>query len=220
MERAGNPALALFRAAGGTGLLIPGEHGGLQATALEAVRAQRAISSRAPSLAIATAMHHFSVATLVEMVASESASGMEWLLLEGIARRQLYVASGFAEGRTGAGILSPNLQVRRIPEGLVLNGSKKPCSLSASMDLLTASILLPGEGRLAVVLIPATTAGISRRPFWGSSVLAGAESDEVVLQDVVVPDNLIAYWGSPGKLDAVQERSFLWFELLIAASYL
>jgi hypothetical protein len=55
-------------------------------------------------------MHHFSVATLVEMAASESASGMEWLALEGIARQKLYVASGFAAtasdgpGRTASGI--------------------------------------------------------------------------------------------------------------------
>src|SRR5262249_38294345 len=144
--------------------------------------------------------------------------GAEWLVLEGVARQKLYVASGFAEGRTGAGIFSSQLQVRRTAEGLVLTGSKKPCSLSASMDLLTASVLLPddtGGATLAVVLVPAATPGISRRPFWGSGVLAGAESDEVVLEEVVVPDSLIAYWGRPGTLDVAQERSFLWFELLI-----
>src|SRR5262249_23648839 len=34
------------------------------------------------------------------------------------------------------------------------------------------------------------------------------------------PDSLVAYWGCPGTLDLAQERSFLWFELLIAAAYL
>src|SRR5205823_2975306 len=135
----------------------------------------------------------------------------------GVARRRLLVASGFAEGRAGVGVFASQFQVRRTPEGLVLSGSKKPCSLSASMDLLTVSVLLPdatGAGRtLAVVLLPAATPGVSRRPFWGSWVLAGAESDEVVLEDVVVPESLLAYWGSPGAMDAVQERSFLWFEL-------
>jgi alkylation response protein AidB-like acyl-CoA dehydrogenase len=178
------------------------------------------MGSRSPSLAVATTMHHFSVATLAEMAAVQV--GEEWLLLEGIARQKLYVASGFAEGRTGAGILSSQMLVRRTPEGLLLHGSKKPCSLSASMDLLTASVRVPeGDGdTLAVVVVPAGTPGLERRPFWGSPVLAGAESDEVVLTDVLVPESLIAYWGQGGSAKRVQERSFLWFELLIAASYL
>ncbi len=224
MERPGNPALALFREAGGPGLVIPMDHGGLGATPLDAIRIQRAVASRSPSLAVASTMHHFSVATLAEMAAAPASAGTEWLVLEGVAQQKLYVASGFAEGRTGTSIFSSGFSVRRTPEGLVLSGSKKPCSLSASMDLLTASVLLPdalqGQGTLAVILVPAATPGITRRPFWGSPVLAGAESDEVILDNVIVPDNLLTYWGQPGQLDAVQERGFLWFELLIAASYL
>src|SRR6185436_14923959 len=61
---------------------------------------------------------------------------------------------------------------------------------------------------------------IERRPFWNNPVLAGAESDEVHLANVAVPEKLISYLGSPGQLDALQSRGFLWFELLISASYL
>src|SRR5262245_17646996 len=223
MERPGNPALGLFRDAGGPGLVIPSEHGGLGATPLEAIRVQRALAAHSPSLAVAVTMHHFSVATLVEMAATAS-GGAEWLVLEGVARQKLYVASGFAEGRAGTSIFSSQFKVRRSAEGLLLSGSKKPCSLSASMDLLTASVQVPdeggGPGTLAVVLLPAATPGITRRPYWGSWALGGAESDEVILEDVLVPDSLLTYWGQPGQLDSVQGRSFLWFELLIAASYL
>jgi alkylation response protein AidB-like acyl-CoA dehydrogenase len=220
MERPGNPALAVFRHSGGTGLLIPTGFGGLGATPLQAVRVQRAIASRAPSLAVATAMHHFSVATVVELAASAASTRTEWLLLEGVARQKLFVASGFAEGRSGTTILASHFQVTRTSEGLVVRGSKKPCSLSASMDLLTASMHLPEDGDLAVALIPATAPGLSRRPFWGSCVLAGAESDEVVLDDVLVPDSLIVYKGNASRLDAVQEKGLAWFELLISATYL
>ncbi|MDM9384586.1 acyl-CoA dehydrogenase [Chlorogloeopsis sp. ULAP01] len=225
MEKPQNPAIKIFRELGGPGLLIPTKYKGLGATPVEAVRIQRAIASRAPSLAIATTMHHFSVATIVEMIAQGSGTGFEWMLLEGIAKQNLYVASGFAEGRTGAGILSPNMQVKRTADGVTVSGSKKPCSLSASMDLLTASVSIPsksGDGsELAVVIIPTTnTTGTERRPFWTNSVLAGAESDEVVLHDVKVPEQLISYTGSAENLDYVQTRGFLWFEMLISASYL
>lgn len=224
MEKPQNPAIQIFRELGGPGLLIPTKYKGLGATPLEAVRVQRAIATRAPSLAIATTMHHFSIATIVEMIAQSSGTGFEWMLLEGIAQQNLYVASGFAEGKTGTGILSPHMQVKRTANGVTVSGSKKPCSLAISMDLLTASVSIPnksGDGsELAVVTIPATTPGIERRPFWTNSVLAGAESDEVILHDVQVPEQLISYTGSSENLDYVQTRGFIWFELLISASYL
>lgn len=224
MEKPGNPAIRVFRELGGTGLLIPTKYAGLGATPLQAVRIQRAIASRAPSLAIATAMHHFSIATIVEMVADDRGSGFEWMLLEGIARQKLYVASGFAEGQTGTSILAPYMQVKRTAGGLTVSGSKKPCSLAMSMDLLTASVFIPANSgktnELAVIIVPADTPGIERRSFWTNWVLAGAESDEVVLHDVVVPDNLVSYLGDPDQLDSVQAKGFLWFELIITASYL
>jgi hypothetical protein len=66
---------------------------------LQAVRAQRAIACRAPSLAVARTMHHFTIATLMEI--DHEDPGPEAELLEFVARGNLYVASGFAEGRTG-----------------------------------------------------------------------------------------------------------------------
>lgn len=222
-EQPGNPSIAVFRECGGVGLLIPKELGGLGADALQAVRVHRAIGSRSPSLAIATTMHHFSVVSLVE--AAAVGSGAESLLLEAIASRNDYVASGFAEGRTGQNILTSSMQVRRTSQGLVLNGIKKPCSLSASMSLLTVSLTVPpgDEGQpagFAVAIVPADAEGIERRPFWSSSVLGGAESDEVILRDVLVPEAFVAYLAGEAQAQAVQTRSFIWFELLISASYL
>src|SRR6476619_6804778 len=128
LEQSGSPGPALFRAAGGPALLIPDEHAGLGATPLEAVRVQRAIGSRSPSLAVATTMHHFSVASLVAL--SQVSQGMEWMMLEGIATNHLLVASGFAEGRTGGGILQPTMQATQTNEGVRISGVKRPCSLA------------------------------------------------------------------------------------------
>jgi alkylation response protein AidB-like acyl-CoA dehydrogenase len=89
------------------------------------------------------------------------------------------------------------------------------------MDLFTISTP-PPEGMdsgLAVVTIPADTPGIERRPFWKSPILAGAESDEVVLRDVVVPEDAFFPLGGSGRVNAVEDRGFLWFELLITTCY-
>ncbi|MCW7940644.1 isobutylamine N-hydroxylase [Streptomyces hygroscopicus] len=223
LESPDGPALAAFIEAGGPALLVPGEHGGRGADLLTATRVQRALGARSPSLAVATTMHHFSVAAVVE--AAAHGDGTESMLLAAIAQDRLLLASGFAEGCTGQGILAPNLTVRVEGEKVWLSGSKKPCSLARSMNLLTASVALPGPDgtpQLAIAVIPADAPGVSVRPFWSSPILAGAESDEVVLDNVEVPAELVVRTDvtNDGRLDHLQTVGFVWFELLMTASYL
>ncbi|GAA1169004.1 acyl-CoA dehydrogenase family protein [Streptomyces rhizosphaericus] len=223
LERSDGPALAAFIEAGGPALLVPAEHGGQGADLLTATRVQRALGARCPSLAVATTMHHFSVGAVVE--AAAHSDGLESMLLAAIAQDGLLLASGFAEGRTGQGILAPHLTVRVEGERMWLSGSKKPCSLARSMNLLTASIALPGPDgtpQLAIALIPADAPGLSVRPFWNSPILAGAESDEVVLENVEVAADLVVRTDvtDDGRLDHLQTVGFVWFELLMTASYL
>src|SRR2546430_15058605 len=67
-ERRQGGAIEAFRKAGGPALLIPENHLGLGATAVEAARIQRAIGSRAPSLAVAANMHQYSIATFLSFL--------------------------------------------------------------------------------------------------------------------------------------------------------
>ena len=221
LEKAGSGALDLFRSAGGPALLVPAEYSGKGASMVDAVRIQRALGSRSPSLAIASTMHNFSVASLVELTAVDN--GFGWAMLMAIAENDWLLSSGFAEGKPGQHILSPTM--RGIPGdgGIVVNGTKKPCSLTWSMNLMSASVRVTaadGSERMAVVLIPAESEGIERLPFWGTNVLAGAESDQVTLHDVFVPEALIFYPDDTESMDPVQARGFVWFETLVSSSYL
>lgn len=171
-------------------------------------------------------MHHFSMATLVGLSESSGGEGLEWMLVQGVAADNRLMASGFAEGRTGTGILSPAMSATVTPDGVRITGVKRPCSLARSMDLLTASVMVPcedGEGEeLAVALVPAESEGLSVGGFWASSFLAGAESDQVTLDDVLVPPELLVRTASPAgaRLDQVQAAGLVWFELLMTGSYL
>jgi alkylation response protein AidB-like acyl-CoA dehydrogenase len=219
-ERAGNPAIEVFRSLGGFGLLVPRMLGGAGATPLQALRVQRAIGARSPSLAVASNMHHLTIASLIEI--DPDNPGLEAATLDAVARRKLIIASGFAEGRPGGSIQTSALRLTPHPGGVLVNGRKRPCSLSRSMDLFSFS-LPPIEGMdagLAAVIIPADTPGIEWRPYWQSPILAGAESDEVILTDVFVPAEEILPLGGSGRSNAVQDRGFLWFELMIAGAYL
>lgn len=223
LEERGGPGITALREAGGSGLLVPSEHGGVGASARDAVRCTRAIATRSPSVAVAATMHNFSVASLVTLAATST--GFEWLLLDAVARDRRMMSSAFAEGRTGQGVLTPTMAARRAEGGWLISGSKKPCSLSASMDLITASVELreeDGSTALGIAVIPASTPGISVRPFWGSIVLAGAESDEVVLDDVLVHDDLIIkpVLDPETNLDELNTTGLIWFTLLVSAVYL
>ena len=222
LEKPGAGALETFRELGGPALLVPAEYEGKGASMLDAVRIQRAIGSRSPSLAVATTMHHFSVASLVEL--TQAGNGFEWAMLMAIAENSWLLSSGFAEGKPGQHILSPTMRGIPADGGIVVSGTKKPCSLTWSMNLMSASVAVAGpdggSGRTAVVLVPADTEGIERAAFWRSTALAAAESDQVTLNEVFVPDALIFYPQDSESMDPIQARGFVWFELLICASYL
>jgi alkylation response protein AidB-like acyl-CoA dehydrogenase len=220
MESPGNPAIELFRSMGGPGLVVPRDLKGHGASPSAAIRVQRAIGSRSPSLAVATTMHHFSTATLVEL--QRSGGGFEWMLLQAIAEQGRLLASGFAEGVHGQGVFSPAMRARRVDGKVLVSGTKKPCSLSRSMDMLTASVAVANgagdaEPEFAVALVPAGAPGLEVSEFWGTSVLAGAQSEAVTLSDVPVDPNLVV---AVESANAVQVAGLLWFELLITASYL
>jgi alkylation response protein AidB-like acyl-CoA dehydrogenase len=225
LEQPGNGALQKFRELGGPALLVPTEYAGKGAGLLDAVRIQRAVGSRSPSLAVATTMHHFSVASLVELTAA--GNGFEWLMLTAIAENSWLLSSGFAEGKPGQHILTPTMRGVPADGGITVSGVKKPCSLTWSMNLMSASVAVAdrdpnssGTDRLAIVLIPADSAGIERAPFWRTTALAAAESDQVTLTDVFVPESLIFYPQDSESMDPIQARGFVWFELLVSASYL
>jgi alkylation response protein AidB-like acyl-CoA dehydrogenase len=222
LEDRQNPGIKLFKDAKGPALLIPARYGGMGATAPEGARVLRAIGSRAPSLGIVCTMHNFSVSTLVEWAIFGEEYGEA--LLSGLAADSLYVASGFAEGRTGARPLDMTMKARRAPGGgWLISGKKKPCTLSHSMDFLSCGVVAetePGVWRRAVGLIPADSEGIERKPFWKSHILAGAESDEVIVTDVHVPDDFVFAVDASDALDPVEVTGYIWLQVALCSTYL
>lgn len=225
-ESVDSPVIDLFRKHGGAGLLVPPEYSGIGADPLTAVRVTRALSAVSPSLGAAVTMHHFTVAMLFSLAENaDRLTAAQLALLNRVATDGLLIASGWAEGKPNQNILTPAVTAQPADGGYLINGGKKPCSLSHSMDLLTASVSLPvgpDESSLAVLLIPADSPGITVHPFWGNPILAGAESDEVRLSDVLVPEELVIRTvpDDPSRLDDLQTAGFVWFEMLISSVYI
>ena len=185
------------------------------------MRIQRAVGSRSPSLAVATTMHHFSVASLVELTAA--GNGFEWAMLMAIAENSWLLSSGFAEGKPGQHILTPAMRGVPADGGITVSGVKKPCSLTWSMNLMSASVAVTdpatGTDRLAVVLIPADSAGIERARFWQTTALAARKRPGHADRGVR-PRGTDLLPNDAESMDPIQARGFVWFELLVSASYL
>lgn len=222
LESRQNPAIAMFKAVRGPSMLIPAEYGGMGASAMEGMRVLRAIGSRAPSLSIACTMHNFSVSTLVEWAIFGEDYGAD--LLTGLAENSMYVASGFAEGRSSARPLDMTMKARRAAGGgWIVSGKKQPCSLTYSMDFLSCGLVAEdsrGQMRRAVGLIPADCQGIERTPFWKSDMLCGAESEAVILNDVHVPDDFVFTIEDDSTLDPVEIAGYVWFQMALTSTYL
>ncbi|WP_157254853.1 acyl-CoA dehydrogenase [Nonomuraea typhae] len=224
LEGADSPAVQLFRDSGGPGLLVPAAYRGRGATALDALRVQRALGSRAPSLAVATTVHHFSMATLVALAITDEDGGddPESMLVEGVAADNQLVPFGLPEERPGAGILSP-MTATAGPDGWQVSGRTRPCSLARSMDVLAVSVLVPswdGDGGQvpAVALVPAGADGVSLGE-------AGADGARVTLDDVLVPPELMVQArpsaSAPGgPAEVMLSAGFAWFQLLMTGSHL
>jgi alkylation response protein AidB-like acyl-CoA dehydrogenase len=219
LESEGNPGISEFKTSGGPGLLIPTEYGGRGASAADIVQIQFALGHLSPSTAIAITMHQFTVGTFVEML--EAAPGMEWLVVEAVASQGLLVASGFAEGDPEGKVLRPSMTLAADGPGYRLNGAKKPCSLSTSMDMITVSVQTPSSpDEFAIVLLGRDTPGITVEPLWSNAVLAGAETGIVRFDNVSVPRSALSYVAGGDDLERTQLRGYTWFELCITSSYL
>jgi len=217
LESSNSTGIELFRQFGGAALTVPGLYGGKDAGPVEMIDIQRALASRSPSLAVASNMHTCTVVAVPPC--DETAS-----LLRDIAENQRLLASGFADGQVGNSILSPKMNAVRVSGGWRLSGQKKPCSLSRSMSFLTASVLIRRPGRddleLALVTIPRDAPGLRVEPFGNGVVFEGTENGIVTLDSVLVPDELVAFFGDRNQVNEAILKAFLWFEVFVTAAYL
>jgi alkylation response protein AidB-like acyl-CoA dehydrogenase len=170
-------------------------------------------------------MHHFTVSMLYALAEETGRLEPGQLdLLHRVVPDQILMASGWAEGRTQQNIFTPSVVAEPVEGGYRLNGAKKPCSLARSMELLTASIAVPGPDgspELALALVPAGAPGLTVHPFWGNDVLAASQSEEVRLTGVFVPHSMVVRTTAedPHRLDDLQTAGVIWFEMLISAGY-
>ncbi len=208
------------------GLWVPQSLGGKGISPYDGIRIQRAIGARAPSMALMMTMHNFTISfckCLLDVVPTCAD------MLRKTAQHNLLVASAFAEGRYGSGILDSTVYVVRESNGdYTINGSKKPCSMTHCADIITLGIAektSEGVKRTGMAIIPAQHPGITRHKFWNTKVLAAADSHELRFEDVrIAKDRVLLSSHNNPEMDLIVSKAEItglcWFEIAATASYL
>ncbi len=219
------PVLAALKESRATVMLVPRRFGGGGVSAVDAVLFQAALGALAPSAAIATAMHHYKIAALADVArAGNDGAGA---ILKDIAGGAKLVASGGAESTPGRDLRSLGSRAVRDGHGdgagYRVTGLKRPCSLSASMDIMSLMVeIRSAEGvaeGYAQAFLDADSEGLRVEPFWRSPVFRAAQSHAVHLDGVRLPaERLFPLREREGRRFAV--GCYTWFQLLISAAYL
>lgn len=222
LEKPDGISFAKLKEFGVPRFLIDSEEGQSHTRAQEFVHIMSALGRRAPSMAVASCMHHYKIAALQsQMPHDDKARG----IYERLARcENLLLASGGAEGKLEQHLYRPSVQLSTCGNVLVLNGSKRPCSLSRSMTHLSGMAISTSKqnfaGELVHFFIDAKQKGVTVRPFWRNPVLSATESDEVTLSDALVSHDDILPLGTQTKGNGFAYACYGWFELGACASYM
>ncbi|WP_084377864.1 acyl-CoA dehydrogenase family protein [Pseudomonas mucidolens] len=227
LERGDSKVLAdLFRRDGQPGLTISKELGGRGVRAVNMAQLHTWIGAHCPSLAVMMTMHHHTVAGM--MAGSRFFPDIQDLLSL-VAHDKLLVASGFSEGRPNAHILESKMTVEKTLDGYIVNGSKKPCTMTHNFDLITFGVnhVDPeGQTHIGIGVGFAGDSSIERKKFWSVPHLQAADSHEVRFNNLVVPESMMCFSTAvDDQLDDAQHGTgnhlfAIWFQLLASASYL
>ncbi|MDS7968134.1 acyl-CoA dehydrogenase [Acinetobacter sp. V117_2] len=132
-----------------------------------------------PSLGIALTMHHHIVLVLAKY--PEIFRNASQILKE-VIQNEALVASAFAEGNAGVDVFNPSSEITITNDSFILNGQKKPCTLSSISDFYVLSTAL--DNKLKLINLPSKREGISVQSFWNLDVFKYCDNQAVIFENV------------------------------------
>jgi alkylation response protein AidB-like acyl-CoA dehydrogenase len=179
--------LQCLREAGLLALAVPAELGGLGATIRQVTMVQRELAHRCGSTALATSMHQHVVA----FTAWRFRRGMPGA--EGTLRR--VADEGILLVSTGGGDFThPRGEAIKVDGGYRVSGRKQFASQSNFGDVLSTMFVYedPEQGRRVLnMAVPVRAEGVTVLDNWDTLGMRGTASNDVLLEDVFVPEDKV-----------------------------
>src|SRR5262249_52121556 len=135
---------------------------------------------------------------------------LEWML-RGAMNGEIY-AAGHAESGNDLPVLLSTTRAERVDGGYRFNGRKSFGTLTPVWTHLGIHGFDENTGKIIHAFMPRGTKGASILETWDVMGMRATKSDDTVLQDVFVPDNLIAriVTAGPAGLDPFILNIFAW----------
>ena len=175
---------------GWLGLTLPSEYGGGGRSSLDRyVLTEELLAAGAP-----VAAHWVADRQIGPSLLRYGSEVQRQRFLPGIVRGEMYFSIGMSEPDSGSDLASVRTRAERVDGGWLLNGTKiwtSGAHHAHAFFVLARSAAVEGDRRagLSQFIVPLEAAGIGIRPI---RLLTGAHHfNEVVLQDVFVPDDMV-----------------------------
>lgn len=179
--------LQALRDAGLLALAVPSELGGLGATPRQVAMVQRELAKHCGSTALATSMHQH-VTAFTAWRYRRDMPGAEATLRRVAKEGILLVSTG------GGDFTRPKGDARKVDGGYRVSGRKQFASQSSYGDVLSTMFVFedPEQGRRVLnMAVPVKAEGVSVLDNWDTLGMRGTASNDVVLEDVLVPEDKV-----------------------------
>ena len=179
--------LQALREAGLLALAVPTELGGMGATPRQVAMVQRELARHCGSTALATSMHQH-VTTFTAWRYRRDMPGAEGTLRRVADEGILLVSTG------GGDFTRPKGEARKVDGGYRVSGRKQFASQSSFGDVLSTMFVYddPEQGRRVLnMAVPVRAEGVTVLDNWDTLGMRGTASNDVVLEDVLVPEDKV-----------------------------
>ena len=189
--------------------VVPKELGGEGLNLAGFCLEQRRLAYDAAPTALGVNMHLMWVGVAADLWRNGDKS-LEWML-RGAIDGSVY-AAGHAESGNDLPVLLSSTDAERVNGGYRFNGRKSFGTLTPVWTHLGIHGIDKSAGKVVHAFMPRGTKGASIVETWDVMGMRATKSDDTVLQDVFVPDNLIArvVAEGPAGLDAFILNIFAW----------
>ncbi len=208
-----------LKSAGYLTLPIPKELGGGGIDLATMCREQRRLAYYAPATALGVNMHVYWMGLIADLWRQGDRS-LEWALREGAAGEVFN--AGHAERSNDLPVLLSTSTAERVDGGFRFSGHKMFCSLAPVFTRYGMhGMWMDPDGTPKVVhaFMPRNTAGSRIKETWDTMGMRATRSDDMILENVFVPDSHIARIVPAGGVDAFVLGIFAWALLGFGAVY-
>ena len=210
---------AELQQAGYLTMAVPRELGGRGMNLAQVSWEQRRLAYHAPATALGINMHLYWTGLVADLWRQGDRS-LEWLLREAAAG-EVFNAGHSERGNDLPGLLSTS-KAERVDGGFVISGHKMFCSLApvwTRYGLHATWADADGGPKIVHVFLSRDSKGYRIVETWDTMGMRATRSDDVVLNNVFVPDRYVARILPAGTADAFVLGIFAWGDIGFANVY-